>query len=837
MEINKDSLTPMLRQYVEIKEQHKGYVLFYRLGDFYEMFFDDAVNISKELGLTLTARAGTPMCGVPYHSAESYIQRLIRKDYRVAMCEQIESSANGGKMMEREVVRLITPGTVTLDSMLDEGKNNFIAALRYDKDTGLTNIACGDLSTGVLYVCNADTEQEVINQIARYAPSEVLFNADFMDCTKVGEFLRTKLKCLAEVLPDKDFEPNASAALIAYIKHTQKTDEVKFTTVNDESLDDFLEIGHTARYNLELTETMRTREKKGSLLSVLDRTKTAMGKRRIRQLISQPFRNQLTVIRRLDAVEELTRSTPKLAELRETLSGIYDLERLMSRVVYKTSNPRDVYALGVTCAQVPQVKGFLNTLSAPLFAELDAGIDCLSEVSALIENAVLPEPPVKTQDGGYINDGFNEELDRLRGLTDGGKRLLDEIEAREREATGIKNLKVGYNRVFGYYIEVSKSYTGSVPESYHRKQTLTNGERYITEELKKVEEDILSAKDRIIALESEILKDVRAFIENELDKILGTARGVAEIDVLCSLADVAVRENYCRPEITLDNVIDIKDSRHPVVEKMLDGSAFTPNDCFLDSKNSRLAIITGPNMAGKSTYMRQIALIVIMAQMGSFVPAKSARLGAADKIFTRVGASDDLSAGQSTFMVEMLEVADILNNATDKSFVILDEIGRGTSTFDGVSIAKAVAEHICRKVGCKTLFATHYHELIRLEKQNQGIVNLSVSVNRRGEELTFLHKIVQGGTDRSYGIEVAKLAGIPAPVISQAKKALKSMELGSKIELEEQLQIEEEAGGQIDFSLIARDNAISRIRSLDLNSMTPLDALAELSKLKKAIEE
>ncbi|MCL1789629.1 MAG: DNA mismatch repair protein MutS, partial [Oscillospiraceae bacterium] len=625
------------------------------------------------------------------------------------------------------------------------------------------------------------------------------------------------------------------------------TGTVRFTSINSGAnfMQEHLEIGITARRNLELTETMRNREKKGSLLWVLDRTKTAMGKRRIRQIVQEPFRNHLIIIKRLDAVEELTQNTPKLFEIRESLSSIYDLERLMSRIIYRTANPRDIFALGKACSNIPTIKGILNGISAQLIAEIDENIDGLSDISALIENAILPEPPAITRDGGYINNGFNQELDRLRALTDGGKALLSDIEERERAATGIKNLKIGYNRVFGYYLEISKANIGGAPEHYHRKQTLANAERYITEELKKIEDDILSAKEKAIELEAEILKDVKSFIESAHEKIHATARGIAEIDLLCSLADVAVREHYCRPEITLDNVIDIKDSRHPVVEKMLrensvsEPSAFTPNDCRLDSdskSNSRLMIITGPNMSGKSTFMRQIVLAVIMAQIGSFVPAKSALIGTVDKIFTRVGASDDLSAGQSTFMVEMLEVAEILSGATDKSFVILDEIGRGTSTFDGVSIAKAVAEYINNKIGCKALFATHYHELIKLEKKNAGIKNFSVSVAKRGEKITFLHKIVEGGTDRSYGIEVAKLAGIPDKVISESKKVLKQMELNSKIELEEQFRVEEEIGGQIDFSLIQRDSAINRVKSLDLNSMTPMDALAELSEIKKLLE-
>ena len=874
--MNKDNLTPMLKQYLEIKEEHPGFVLFYRLGDFYEMFFDDAVNISAVLGLTLTARAGTPMCGVPYHSAEPYLQKLIRKGYRVAMCEQIEIN---GKF-NREVARLITPGTVTQDSMLDEESNNYIASFFYDDVSHKTGIAFGDLSTGVLNVFVAESEQEIIDKVARFAPSEVLFNLAFLDCRKVGEYLRNKntVPCAAETLKDDEFVPDLDfiqshlpsgtvipefpenekslvegtlTALLRYIDLTQKTGTVRFTqidggavgTFGDSCKESFLEIGMSARYSLELTETMRSREKKGTLLWVLDRTKTAMGKRRMRGLVKQPFANHLTIMRRLDAVQSLVSDTPNLSELRETLGGIYDIERLLSRVMYKTSNPRDFFALGMTCARVPEIKGILKSFGTnshtALIGEINNNIDCLEEVSALIENAIMPNPPVKTQDGGYINDGFNKELDRLRSLTDGGKETLAEIERRERESTGIKTLKVGYNKVFGYYIEISKAAAAQLdelPQGYHRKQTLTNGERYITDELKQIEEDILSAKDKITALESEILGDVRDFIGNEEDKIRRTAKFIAEIDVLASLADVAVRENYCRPDITLDNVIDLKDSRHPVVEKMNSDAAFTPNDCFLDCKSSRTAIITGPNMAGKSTYMRQVALIIIMAQIGGLVPAKSARIGVTDKIFTRVGASDDLSAGQSTFMVEMLEVAEILTDATKNSFVILDEIGRGTSTYDGVSIAKAVAEYINAKVGCKTLFATHYHELIKLEKSCDGIINLSVSVKTRGDDITFLHKIIHGGTDKSYGVEVAKLSGIPTQVITQAKRALKSMELGSKIELEQELLTEESERSQIDFSLIARDSVINKIKSLDLNSLTPLDALSELSEIKKMLE-
>ncbi|MCL1881142.1 MAG: DNA mismatch repair protein MutS [Oscillospiraceae bacterium] len=889
MNQDKQNLTPTLRQYLEIKEQHPNYILFYQLGDFYELFFEDAVNISKELSLTLTARGDTPMCGVPIRSAETYIQRLIKAGYKVATCDQLETPTADGKF-EREVTRLITPGTLTQDAMLDESKNNYIMAFFTDPESEFTGIACGDLSTGVLHIRTANDENGVINQIARFTPAEVLFNTAFMNFKKAGEFLKTRTNALAELSPDEQFvvdleyiekqlpllnslrnqnrlrsvndtfTNSAIIALIRYVLFTQKAERVNFNNIvfgesentSDSSHSDYksanLEIGASAHHNLELTETIRTREKRGTLLWVLDRAKTAMGKRRLRQLILEPYVDHLTIVKRLGAVEEFTLNTPKLGTLRDCLTGIYDLERLVSRVVYRTSTPRDIYALGRACESVPILKGGLVEMSSPLLAEINDSIDELSDVFALIENAITPEPPVNAREGGFVIKGFNAELDRLRSLSEGGEELIAKIENQERTATGVHKLKVGYNRVFGYYIEIPKSSVpANLPERYFRTQTLTNAERFTTDELKKIEDEILSAKERAIEIEQAILKDIRAFIESELDKIQCTARGIAEIDVLCSLADVAVRENYCRPEITLDNIIDIKESRHPVVEKMKKilstntetvDTAFIPNDCYLDGdKNSqaRFAIITGPNMAGKSTYMRQIALMVIMAQIGSFVPAKSARLGICDQIFTRVGASDDLSAGQSTFMVEMLEVAELLKRATSRSFVVLDEIGRGTSTFDGLAIAKAVSEYLNNKVGCKTLFATHYHELIQLEKHNVGIVNFSVSVSKKGDELTFLHKIVSGGSVQSYGIEVAKLAGVPNAVIANSKKFLTQMETHSKTQLEEQLHQETEEETQIDFKLLNRENALNRIKALDLENMTGLNALAELSEIKKLL--
>ena len=864
---DRDKLTNMLRHYLEVKDEYPEYVLFYQLGDFYEMFFDDAVNMSKELGLTLTARSGTPMCGVPHHSAETYIQKLIKRNYRVALCEQVVLP--DGKII-RKVKKVVTPGTSVNDLALDEGKNNYIGS--FCSVGGVIGMAFADVSTGELHLAhiglspkNAIDHIAVIELIARFAPTEVMFNTAFLDCKQAGDHMRLHTKCLAVTMEDDKFAPDLSlienrlgnlvdgvsliedvsvsgalCALIRYVEYTQKTGAVRFTRLNCGSAgsqSEYLEIGMTARRNLELIASMREIDrKKGTLLWVLDRTKTPMGKRRLNALIKQPFRNHLTIVRRLDAVEELTLNTPALSELREHLSIIRDLERLTAKIVYKSANPRDIYALGASCGGVAQLKAVLSVFTADFHGEINSMLDSLDDIAALVTNAVIPAPPLAVRDGGYICDGFNAELDKFRSLAKGGDELLSEIEAREREATGIKNLKIGYNRIFGYYIEISKGQTASAPAHYTRKQTLTSGERYIIDELKQIEEEILSAKEKAIELELELLNEVRKVIELAFERVTRTAAAVGELDVICSLADVAVRENYCRPEITLENTIDMKESRHPVVEKMSTETAFTPNDCRFDEKDTRLMLITGPNMAGKSTYMRQIALIVIMAQMGGFVPAKSARIGVSDKIFTRVGASDDLVSGQSTFMVEMLEVAEILREATRHSLVVLDEIGRGTSTFDGVSIAKAVAEHVNNKIGCKTLFATHYHELVCLEKQYNGIKNYSVSVSKKGDDLTFLHKIIKGGTDRSYGIEVARYAGLPKAVIARSKKLLEQMELNSKIEFETQLLNEEESVSQIDFALIERDNAINRIKSVDLNGITPLEALSFLGELKEALE-
>jgi DNA mismatch repair protein MutS len=856
--MDKDKLTPMLRQYVDIKEKYKDYVVFYRLGDFYEMFFDDAVEISKKLELTLTSRAETPMCGVPYHAADNYIKRLIESGHKVAICEQI-GDATGKGLVKREITRIVTAGTLIEDNMLDAGKNNFIACFFLkDKSCGAV---FADLSTGEINAFEKsgknleELENNIITEISRFMPVEVIFNKDFMSLTKTGNFIKTKIPgCVGDTLDDCEYDvkilnnsafispqiisdnPLACAAITAlmnYIKHTHLNDTPRFTKLNIHGADEnqFMDLGLTARRNLELTETMRGKEKRGSLMWVLDKTRTAMGRRRLKQFIERPLTSHARILKRLEAVDELVKNVVGLGNLREALDGVYDIERLMTRIVYNNANPRDVKAFGATCEKIPELKNYLEQFNSPLLKKLNERTTALPEVMALVQNAIKPEPPAIMKDGGYINDGYNTELDNLRLITKDNKSILTVLEERERQATGIKNLKVGYNRVFGYYIEISKSNINSVPSHYVRKQTLTNGERYITDELKKIEHEILGANDKIIALEAEIFTEVISFIKTKLEVTQKTAEAVSVLDVLGGFAACAVENNYVRPEISTESVIEIKDGRHPVIEKVLRDSIFTPNDVYLDVNQNRLIIITGPNMAGKSTFMRQVALITIMAQIGCFVPAKAARIGVVDKVFTRVGASDDLAAGQSTFMVEMTEVADILKNATKKSLVILDEIGRGTSTFDGISIAKAVAEYINNKTGCKTLFATHYHELIALERKNTGIRNFSAAASKRGDELHFLHKIVEGGVDDSYGIEVAKLAGVPEKVINSAKESLKVMERGSKIELETELR-EREEEGQINFSSLARKSVINKLKTLDVNALTPIEALQVLAELK-----
>ena len=858
--------TPMLEQYLKVRDEYRDCVLFYRLGDFYEMFYEDAEEISKELELTLTSRAGVPMCGVPYHSVEQYIKRLIDNGHKVAICEQMEDPALAKGLVERGVIRVITPGTLYEDSMLDESRNNYISC--FYCETGVCGMVFADISTGEFHAMEKrgkNMQQDINAEISRYAPAEFLFNDNFIDFREVNAFIHSRFeKAVGDMLDGTEFSTNDKAALYGqyfgdpddakelvkvplaekallavfrYINDTQKACIKRSVRLTVHFTDEYMDLPITTRRNLELTETMRSGDRRGSLIWVLDRTKTAMGRRKLRSFIEQPLLDAGAIHERLDAVDRFASDYVLCEETRDCLRGIYDLERLITRVVYRAAGPRDVMSLGNTCKRIPLLKEKLaEAQQVKLLAKLDSQINPLNEISALVENAIADDPPALMKDGGYIRDGFNEELDRLRAIKNGGKDVLKEIEEREREATGIKNLRVGYNRVFGYYIEVSKGNIPLVPDSYIRKQTLTNGERYITEELKKTENEILGAHDKILALEAEIFTEVRDFISSKLEIVQRTADAIAYVDVLQSYATAAREQNFVRPDISLDPVIEIKDGRHPVIEKMRTDTVFTPNDALLDTNENRLLIITGPNMAGKSTFMRQVAVITLMAQIGSFVPAHSARIGIVDKIFTRVGASDDLAAGQSTFMVEMNEVAEILKNATKNSLVILDEIGRGTSTFDGMSIAKATAEFINNKIGCKTLFATHYHELTALEKDNRGVRNYSVAVMKKGDDIKFLHKIVEGGTDHSYGIEVAKLAGLPPKVIAAAKEALRDIELGSKIDLEKRLTEEEENKQQYDFSSIAKNDVIQAIKNLDLDDMSPRDAYARLAEFKDMLK-
>lgn len=859
-----EKVSPMLKQYLDIKSKYGDYILFFRLGDFYEMFFEDATTVSRELELTLTARAGSPMCGVPFHSAEQYIKRLIDRGFKVAICEQLTDPRASKGLVERGVIRLVTAGTVTEASMLTDDSNNYITSI-YAED-GAVGMVFADISTGEIHVfekSGKNLEQEMIAELSRFNPVELLINKGFLDLKEVHSFVTDRLRsCVCEMPDESTFDNSdlsvitaqfenksdvgqlgissmhmaqrALCALFRYVGEAHKATVKRFIELTVHSGNEYMDLGLSAQRNLEITETMRTKEKRGSLLWVLDKTVTAMGRRRLRAWIERPLISHTAILSRLNAVEELMQSSAALGDVRAALKGVFDLERLMSRVMYKSASPRDIYALGQTCMRLPLLKKELSGLRSKLLVELNGGIDELAEIAQLVENAIVDEPPASLKDGGVIKGGFNEEIDRLRDITGGGESILRDMEQREREATGIRTLKVGYNRVFGYYIEVSKSFVGQVPTHYHRKQTLTNGERYITDELKKIEGEILGANDRILGLEQAVFNEIRGFIATKLELIQRTAAAVSEVDTLCSFAQVSLENNYVKPEITMDSVVDIKDGRHPVIEQILLDHPFTPNDVYLDRSDNRLLIITGPNMSGKSTFMRQTAIIVLMAQIGCFVPARYAKIGVVDRIFTRVGASDDLTAGQSTFMVEMNEVAEILQNATKSSLVILDEIGRGTSTFDGISIAKSVAEHISQKIGCKTLFATHYHELITMEKDCRGVKNFSVAVSKRGDDIKFLHKIVPGGTDDSYGIEVAKLAGLPNKVIERAKEELKDLEVSGKVRLAE--AIERSRDEQFSFTAVSEQNAIARLRAADINSLSPMDALMFVKELKESLD-
>lgn len=813
-EVDVSKISPMMRQYVEVKKQYPKHIVFFRIGDFYEMFFEDAVVVSHELQLTLTGKdcgleERAPMCGVPHHACDTYMKKLIDKGYNVVICEQMEDPALTKTLVKRDVVRVVTPGTLIESNMLDDDSNNYLCALYIDGKS--YSICFADISTGEVNLIensddNTEIETQIINELSRFNPVEILINDRCLDMIEVEQFIKQKIKASVQLLDSNQFDAqrqsdyvfkqfcvdsfddlglseseigvNCLCAMFRYISDTQKALVGRFSEIKLSRKEVNMKLGFTARRNLELCETMRNKEKKGSLLWVLDHTRTSMGKRLLKNCIEQPLVMPVAIMDRLDAVSELIDNSVNLSELGECLSGVYDLERLMTRVMFKTANPRDMKSLSVTALKLPEIKSLLSGFKSKLLKNTDEKISTLDEISSLIENAIVDEPPVNMKDGGIIKDGFNSQLDELREIIHGEKSIIDKIEEAEKEKTGIKNIKIGYNRVFGYYIEVTKSNYDMVPDYYIRKQTLTNCERFITQELKDAENTILGANDKVVNLETEIFAEVRNFVATKLKEVSETASAIALIDVLCSFAVTAVNNNYTKPEIAIDGVISIKDGRHPVVELMQTNEMFVPNDTYLDLTDNKMFIITGPNMSGKSTYMRQVALITLMAQIGSFVPAKSAKISIVDQIFTRVGASDDLTAGQSTFMVEMSEVADIVKHATKNSLVILDEVGRGTSTFDGISIARAVCEHIAntKSLGCKTLFATHYHELIELENELSGCRNYSVAVKRNSEGIKFLRKIVPGGVDESYGIEVAKLAGLPNKIIKRANAFLEQME-------------------------------------------------------------
>jgi len=866
------TVTPMMQQYLDIKEQYADCILFFRLGDFYEMFFEDAELASKELEITLTGKdcgldERAPMCGVPFHSADSYISRLINKGYKVAICEQIEDPALAKGIVKRDVIRVVTPGTVTDSSMLDEKKNNYLLSVYRSKY--YFGLACVDVSTGEFAATQinwGNTVNKLVDELAKYSPSEIIVNSELFNDQALISNIKKRFNVYISIFDDRYFEEknalskiqekfsgcelaereydlsvNASGALLEYLEQTQKVNLDHIQNINTYRLEEFMLLDVSTRRNLELTETMRERSRKSTLLWVLDRTMTSMGGRTIRKWVEQPLIKLSDIKERLESVNEFKEKFMVRMEIRELLKRVYDIERLMGKVILGSVNCRDLIALKNSLGQIPYIKSLMNECSADLNARNREQIDNLEDIYELIGRSIIDDPPVSVKEGGIIKPGYDSEVDRLRRATTEGKNWVAEIESSEREKTGIKNLKVGFNKVFGYYIEVTKSYYSLVPQSYIRKQTLVNCERYITQELKEIEETILGAEEKVVELEYRLFLDIKNRISSEIDRIKLTARSIAEIDVICSLAEVADREAYCMPEVTQDGEIEIVDGRHPVVEKMLDNNSFVPNDTFLDTDENRLAIITGPNMAGKSTYMRQVALIVLMAQIGSFVPAKEARIGIVDRIFTRVGASDDLAAGQSTFMVEMSEVANILNNATSRSLLILDEIGRGTSTFDGLSIAWSIIEFISDRetMGCRTLFATHYHELTDLEGKITGIKNYCISVKENGDDIIFLRKIIRGGADDSYGIQVAKLAGIPQPVIDRAKEILNELENADISKKEIKIRKNKiPIDGQLDlFSLGMstknKDEITEELKSIDVSTLTPLDALNILYRLQQ----
>ena len=860
-------LTPMQRQYQQIKEQNQDCILFFRLGDFYEMFNEDAKLAARELDLTLTSRdrskpkeEQTPMCGVPYHSVDSYIARLVQKGYKVAICEQMEDPALAKGLVERDITRIVTPGTVTESCMLDENKNNYMGCVY--GEGGKFGLAFCDVSTGAFFATVCADAQNVASELGRFSPSEVLRYGTGVDCEPIEDALFRRLNCCvdegkselfklekSEELLERHFGQNlaqlglagmpaaiiASGALLQTLLTLQKNDLAHIRQLQYYTTGKFMELDLDARRNLELTETMRSKEKKGTLLWVLDKTHTAMGGRLLRSWLEKPLLDPVEITRRHAAVEDLVDNVILRGELEEALRDVTDLERVMTRIVTGTVNCRDLLGLARGFRALPEVKRQLQGCGAPLLQRLEQAIDPLTDCADLIESTIVDDPPLTVREGGIIRKGADAEADRLRDIMEGGSGTIAAIEASEREKTGIRTLKVGFNRVFGYYIEVSKSFMDQVPETYIRKQTLANCERYITQELKELENQVLTAKDRLTALEYQIFTRLREHLAQQAARVQLTAQAVAAADVLCSLAAVAVQRGYCRPEITLGREISITDGRHPVVEAVLKDTLFVPNDTNLGSEDNQVAIITGPNMAGKSTYMRQVALIVLMAQMGSFVPARAAKIGLVDRVFTRIGASDDLASGQSTFMVEMAEVATILKYATSRSLLILDEIGRGTSTYDGMAIARAVLEYAAnpRRLGAKTLFATHYHELSTMEEKLPNVKNYNIAVKKRGEQMIFLRKIVPGAADDSYGIEVAKLAGIPNVVITRAREILAELEAEGSAPAPAAVK---EPDDQVSMMDLTGQQVISALSSITVETLTPIEAMNELYKLKKLLD-
>lgn len=877
-------MTPMMQQYMETKSQYPDCILFYRLGDFYEMFFDDALTASKELEITLTGKncgmeERAPMCGVPYHAVDGYLTKLVSKGYKVAICEQVEDPKQAKGIVKREVVRIVTPGTILDAAAIDESKNNYIMCIVYIADRYGLSVA--DVTTGDYFVTELPDGQKLKDEIFKFMPSEIICNESFymsgMDLedmkNRLGitiysleswyfddEICKSKLMEHFKVsslqglgLSDYDCGVISAGALLQYLLETQKNDLSHMTHITPYTTGKYMMLDSSTRRNLELCETLREKQKRGSLLWVLDKTKTAMGARTLRKYIEQPLIERTEIERRLDAVTELKEEAISREEIREYLSPVYDLERLITRITYGSANPRDLTAFSTSLEMLPAIHYILEDMKSDLLCEICKEMDTLEDLCSLVKSAIAQEPPIAMKEGNIIRDGYSEEVDTLRRAKSDGKTWLAKLEEQEREKTGIKNLKIKYNKVFGYYLEVTNSYKELVPEYYTRKQTLANSERYITPELKELEDTILGAEDKLYALEYELYCTVRDTIAGEVIRIQKTAKAVAALDVFTSLALVAERNNYIRPTINVQGKIDIKDGRHPVVEQMIPNGSFICNDTVLDDKKQRISIITGPNMAGKSTYMRQVALIVLMAQLGSYVPASKANIGLVDRIFTRVGASDDLASGQSTFMVEMTEVANILRNATSKSLLVLDEIGRGTSTFDGLSIAWAVVEYIsdAKLLGAKTLFATHYHELTELEGKINNVNNYCIAVKEKGDDIVFLRKIVKGGADKSYGIQVAKLAGVPDIVINRAKEIVEELadeditsrvsEIASR-EAEAKKKTKPKKYDEVDiaqfslFDTVKDDDVLEELKAIDVGNLTPIDALNTIYRLQNKLK-